>query len=157
SPYLKQAALAARASRLATVTFEKDGTLVRVWDVGTRKAVGPPLRQATEPDLVALDADGERLLVLEPGGARGWDAATGRPARPAMRQGQGIVSAAIAPDGDRVVTVSEPENSLNGTRPLQPGEAQVWWAETGRPVVPAFRHAEDVQRAFFAAGGDQLV
>jgi WD40 repeat protein/serine/threonine protein kinase/tetratricopeptide (TPR) repeat protein len=152
---------APRSRRVLTVYRQKDHFETRAWDLDTGKPVGPPLPAAPHgiDQRLRLDDDGNRVLSLgfHSDGARVWDLVTGRPVGPMIQHGRGIVAAALSPDGKRVVTVAGPESWSNGTRPLKPGEAQVWEVETGQPVGSAFHHDGDIQSAFFAAGGEQVV
>jgi WD40 repeat protein/tetratricopeptide (TPR) repeat protein len=151
---------AARVPRVLVLARSKDPSQLeaRVWDLESGRPVGPAFDPGFDPRL-HLDDDGDRVLAVESLGerARVWDAATGKALGPGVRHGRRIVQAALSPDGERLVTVSEPEMFLNGTRPLKPGEARVWDVDTGRPVGDAFRQEGDVESAAFAAGGDQLV
>lgn len=148
---------ASQAGKVVTVRDAPKGQVVRAWELKTGSPVGPPLEAGIELQVV-VSADGRRALTVPSyAPAQVWDLESGRRVGLPLRHGRKIVGVAIDADGEHVATVSEPELSPNGTRPLKSGEAQVWEAETGRPVGAAFRNGDDVLSVFFTGNGDRLV
>lgn len=101
----------------------RDG--VRVWDVTTRRPLGPPLRIGREATAVTLSADGQRVAVGAERLLRIWDVRKGAVvAEPALGEGSlsgDVTSVAFSADGTRL---------FSGWREL----VQVWDAATGAPI-----------------------
>jgi WD40 repeat protein len=104
------------------VTAVTDGT-VRIWDVGTGKIAGEPLK-CHGVTHATFSPDGKRILVVA-GNIELWDADTGK----ALGEPFGKAAvASFAADGKRIATMDSG------------GIVQIWDTETRSPVGKEIRH-----------------
>ena len=122
-------------------TYQADGKTVagyvdaQDWDFRTGKPIGPPLSGAGAID---LSPEGKRILVSNSTTDSVFDATTGK------AQGHfthdGIVGHSFSPDGSRVISEYF-------------GGAQLWNADSGKPIGNEIRHGGAVNDAEFSADG----
>jgi WD40 repeat protein/tetratricopeptide (TPR) repeat protein len=128
---------------LATGTYLgiPNSNILRVWDIGTGRAVSPPM---THPDWifqVVFSADGRRVLTgARDGRARLWDWKAGRLAGQPMNHEDEVYGVALTPDGHWGLTACRDGNvhlwDLSLARPVGPTIAAV-----ARPGAAAFNVA----------------
>ena len=83
----------------------------RLWDVGSAKAIGQPMKHSGEVFSVQFSSDGQRVVTASNNGtATLWDGATGEQIGESIDHPSNVMSAQFSPDGQRVVTALE-----NGT------------------------------------------
>jgi WD40 repeat protein len=138
------------------VTASGDWT-ARLWDAETGKPIGAPLEgHSNSVTNATFSPDGKRILTGSGDRtARLWDAETGKPiGAPINVPGGAVASAAFSPDGRRIVTAS----GRNSGWEREIGQAQVWDAETGKPVAaPLTGHDSRVSSATFSPDGTRIV
>jgi WD40 repeat protein len=131
-------------SRLAT--GQNDG-YVRLWDVETRRALGPAFEHGGLVNGVAFSADGRRIASTNGAGetAKVWDVTTGRQIGPTLRH-QGVVwGVAFHPAGELLVVRSN-----------DPG-ANLWHWQTGTNLSIYMPHPAGVGDAVFSPDGRTLL
>jgi eukaryotic-like serine/threonine-protein kinase len=128
------------------VTGTQDGVIpgdrggsIHVWDVSTGRELMKKNRAHNgEIHMIEFSRDGQRILTAAADlTARVWDAFTGEELQ-RFEHNYPYVYAAFSPDSRRVATVC---GNLSGSwtrnpNTLQPAEAAIWDAETGRRLVP---------------------
>jgi eukaryotic-like serine/threonine-protein kinase len=125
------------------ITLSGDWSEARVWNTATSRPLTPPLRLKasfgrSKMVPVALSADGQRLVTVEPdNAARVRDTETGQPAgRPIVSQ-QDLVGASFSPDGEQLWTVaSEGDARLCRLWSLRTGEALTDFVRLTNVVIP---------------------
>ena len=134
-------------------TGSSDGEL-RVWDVETAQPVFPPLRLANRIRSVRFSRDGRRLVVRSTSDtglatiketaafAVVLDASTGKPVFPPVTN---AVKTAYSPD-DRWLAAARANFTV-----------QVFDVLTGRPVVEATGHTDEITSLVFSADGSRLL
>ena len=125
-------------------TYQPDGKTVagyvdaQDWDFRTGKSIGPPMSGA---GVIDLSPDGKRILVSSGNTDRIFDATTGK------AQGHfthdGIVGHSFSPDGSRVISEYF-------------GGAQLWNADSGKPIGNEIKHGGAVNDAEFSADGKRV-
>jgi hypothetical protein len=99
---------------------------VTVWDAGTGRQVGEPLRHNAHPTALAFGPEGKTLLVGYTGGtAELWDVATRRRLGATIRHGEDVLWVGVSPSGH-----------VLGTGGLA-RPCQLWDAATRQPLGPA--------------------
>jgi WD40 repeat protein/DNA-binding XRE family transcriptional regulator len=134
------------------VAFSPDGRLiattdshgtVRLWDPGTRKPLGPPLRAAGSRAGVRdveFSPDGKLLTIGFDGTVRVWNPLTRQPAGPPFRAGGFL----FTPHG-----MAFSPNSQLLAAPGTRGTVRLWNPVTGRPAGAAL-HAASPQLGLYA-------
>jgi WD40 repeat protein len=146
---VNEAAFSSAGDRI--VTAGGDGT-ARLWDAGTGRPAGEPMRHPGRVMFAAFSPEGDRLLTAcfnsgtgkGDGEARVWDAASGRPVTPPLRHAGNVFQGAFGPGGRLVVTASD-DNT-----------AGVWDAATGR-LLGFLKHDGFVWHAAFSPDGRRVV
>jgi WD40 repeat protein/serine/threonine protein kinase len=118
------------------------GDVAQVWDAGTGRPIGPPLRHAARIHAVALSPDGR--LVLTGGDdrvARLWETATGQPVGPPLTHAGHVEHAAFSPDG---------KVALTGAKD---GTARLWDTATGAALGQPLTHTDIVRSITFSPDG----
>jgi eukaryotic-like serine/threonine-protein kinase len=141
--------------QVCTVTWSPDGRTLAVgtldgtaqlWDAGTGKPIGDPLRHQARVQAVAFSPDGRVLLTgSSDGTARLWQVATGRPFGEPLRHQEAVRRVAFSPDGRTALT-----GSWDGT-------ARLWEADTGKPIGPLLGHGDRVEVACFDPEGKAVL
>jgi WD40 repeat protein/Flp pilus assembly protein TadD len=155
--------------------------IVRVWNVSTGQRI-LALRQRTLPTNTVFSPDGRHLLTTDQdGAAQVWDIESGKEVVPALwHTGPILAGAAFSPAGDRVLTASDREAriwDLTAGEPLatasdQSSErikyspdgkrfvrisgdsAQLYAADTGKPIGDAIKHKYDISLTLTTFSGD---
>ena len=131
---------------MRVLTVSGDNT-AQVWDPHSGQAV-VVLRH--ENDLryglrsAAFSPDGQRIVTASGLEARVWKADRGDPVA-TLSHYRRVLSAVFSPDGKRIVTASEDHT------------AQVWDAQSGRPLVTLLGHTGEVWDAAFSSNGQLIV
>jgi WD40 repeat protein/Flp pilus assembly protein TadD len=118
---------------------------LRVWDVQTGSAVGPP------PEFVSL----VRLAVLSPDGTRAaaanardvvriWNCTTGKDVKRALEHRNPVSHLVFSPDGRMLATATTA------------GEVRVWDASNGAPLSPPLKHQQAVTYLVFSPDSRRL-
>lgn len=177
-------ALSLHENRIHDAAFSPDGArfvtasadrTARVWDASTGEELTPPLAHENEVTHVACSPDGRRIVtVSQDATIRIWNAATGQPVCPPAHSKLHIRSLRFSPNGQRILTgcgVFESHLDRGGEQ-IRPttrdaiaaradgqntGEAQVWDASTGRPILPPLAHSAPVFDASFSSDGTKIV
>jgi WD40 repeat protein/serine/threonine protein kinase len=124
----------------------KDACQAQVWDCGTGKPVGAPLRHDQFVYQAAFSPDGSRVVTSsQDRTARVWNAATGEPVTPPLPHRDRVSWASFSPDGRRVVTCSGD------------GTARVWDATTGKPAGPVLKPVPMPTHASFSPDGLKIL
>jgi WD40 repeat protein/serine/threonine protein kinase len=124
------------------LTVCSDGT-AQLWDAGTARPVGPPLRDKVTS--AAWDPGGRYLVTGgEDGGVRFWSAEGGESDRPGFRQTGKVKVLTVSPDGGQIVTG-------------EVGDVRLWDAGRGRVVGEVMRHPREVLAAAFGPDGQALL
>jgi dipeptidyl aminopeptidase/acylaminoacyl peptidase len=90
--------------RVLTISLD---TTARLWDAGSGKPIGEPMRHESAVVSAQFSPDGQRVVTASwDKTARLWDVASGKPIGEPMRHGDIVTSAQFSPDGQRVVTAS---------------------------------------------------
>jgi WD40 repeat protein/serine/threonine protein kinase len=142
-----------------TFVFDSDGRVIQAVSKGTTvwlteassgKALGGPIRHASQVDALALSADGRYLMTGSSDmTARLWDTATGQPLGGPLNHQEQTRGVAISPDGRRALTTGIDRR------------VRLWdvkrSAPVGSPIAGAtlMSFSED-SRMFFTAGGTTL-
>lgn len=122
----------------------ESGGAVRVWDVRTDQALGPPLKHDTQILFGRLSAAGEAALtVSRDGQVRVWEIRSGE-VLASWRQAGEVRAADLSPDGRRAATA---EGSA----------VQIRDARTGREIGEPLRHQGDVASCAFSSNGRWLI
>jgi WD40 repeat protein len=142
SPHASALSFCAGASRIAGTT--DDGGLA-VWDRIQAAVVGRVSAKSGRLDIMAIDADCRRVVVLNLDGDADLMAIdTGKPIARLGGHPNAIVSAAFSPDGQRVITLSR--DSI----------AKIWHGETGRPVSTLHSDDDALIGATFSPDGTEI-
>ena len=127
------------------VTASVDGT-ARVWDAGSGKPVGEPMKHENGLLSAQFSPDGQRVVTASwDKTARVWDAASGKQVGEPMKHEQVVWSAQFSPDGQRVVTASWDMT------------ARVWDAASGKPIGESMKHEAFVNSAQFSMNSQRVV
>jgi WD40 repeat protein/formylglycine-generating enzyme required for sulfatase activity len=119
-----------------------DGT-VRLWDIGTAKAAGMPIKLSSAANSAVFSPDGTQILATSGDIARLFDAKTMASVW-TLRHDDTVRSAVFSPDGVRILTVSA-------------DTARIWNARTGEPLGTPMRHTDVISAAAFSADGKHVV
>jgi eukaryotic-like serine/threonine-protein kinase len=135
---VKAADLSADGRLVATAC----GDTAQVWDAGTGRPIGLPLRHTARIHAAALSPDGRLLLT---GGddrvARLWETATGRPVGPPLDHAGQVEHVAFSPDG---------KVALTGAKD---GTARLWDTATGTALGQPLSHTDIVRVIAFSPDG----
>jgi WD40 repeat protein/serine/threonine protein kinase len=135
---VKAADLSADGRLVATAC----GDTAQVWDAGTARRIGPPLRHNARIRALALSPDGRLLLT---GGAdrvaRLWETATGRPVGQPLAHAGRVEHVAFSPDG---------KVALTGARNCP---ARLWDTATGTALGQPLSHTDVVRAIAFSPDG----
>jgi WD40 repeat protein/tetratricopeptide (TPR) repeat protein len=135
------------ATTFESWTFRKDQMNSRIWDLATRKPIGPVLEQTSS---LGFFPAGDRILAQKGAGSISLrDPSSGRTLGPAFRGDGSITSYNASPDGRLVLTRSE-----YGTTHLWKLAADPAPATTGRGVGAEASDAEDTVRGRLARAAD---
>ncbi|MDA0814429.1 MAG: PQQ-binding-like beta-propeller repeat protein, partial [Verrucomicrobia bacterium] len=141
--------------RVASVVFSADGrylaagshdTNAAIFDMETKKQIGPPLEHAGEVNVVALNRDASLLTTgATDGMVRVWEIPSGilRYAF-AHRDGQDVLDVQFSPQGNVILSASED------------GTARLWDGDSGAQLH-LFEHNASVRAARFNRQGTLLV
>lgn len=118
---------------------------VTVFDLKTKKPVGPSLRHSPAVGAVAVSDDG-RLAVTSGRDreVRIWDVASGQPKGIALRHQSFVEALALSADAQRLVTVTDQ------------GEIRVWDVTTGECLTPGIREGSGIDRIAISADGHSI-
>jgi WD40 repeat protein/TPR repeat protein len=131
------------------LTTSTDGT-ARLWDARTAHTLTAPMKDDGPVRTASFSNDGKRILTQSDQGLRVWDGSDGHLVASPTR-GRAI-TADLSPDGRRVVAVAMPPmEDLLG-----PATAQIYDANTGRPIGEPMHHASVVLFAGFSPDGRLL-
>jgi WD40 repeat protein/serine/threonine protein kinase len=118
------------------------GDTAQLWDAGTGRPIGPPLRHAARIYAVALSPDGRLLLTgSDDRSARLWETATGRPVGPPLTHAGPVEQVAFSPDG---------KVALTGAKD---GAARLWDTATGTALGQPLAHTDIVRAVAFSPDG----
>jgi WD40 repeat protein len=142
------------------LAFSPDGRMLlaatgqnqaQLWELATRKPVGPPLQHLAPITALAFSADGRTLLTgSEDRTVHLWHAATGKPISPPLPHAHAVSSGAFSPDGRLVATTCSDWTHL-------------WDAKSGRALGPPLWQNDAAlasiaftsdSKAVYASGGD---
>src|SRR6266567_1650243 len=127
------------------VTASVDGT-ARVWDAGSGKPVGEPMKHENGLLSAQFSPDGQRVVTASwDMTARVWDAASGKPIGESMKHEAFVNSAQFSMNSQRVVTASWDMT------------ARVWDAASGKPIGEPMKHENGVLSAQFSPDGQRVV
>ncbi len=118
--------------------------VLRVWETGTGKPIGQPIRTTSDLASVALTSDGKRLLVVGNNVVRTWDVATGAPLVRGLVHYAKVQSAVWSPSGEIVA-------SWAGQM------VKVWDGATGQELFAPIKHPFPIQHVEFNPDGSRLV
>jgi WD40 repeat protein len=139
------------------VVFSPDGKtiltgherLARLWDVATRKRIGPEMKHESIHGVtfVAFSPDGKTVLTTSRDRRmRLWDVATGRAiGTPMWLRGAPASSVEFSPDG-KAVLIGDAD-----------GTAQLWDVATRQRVGAPMRHEGAIQAAVFQPDGKAVL
>jgi WD40 repeat protein len=131
-----------------------DGT-ARLWDVGSNTQVQHFDGHGISVGCVAFSPDSQRVVTGKGNGRlKIWDARTGKEQLTMTVKGRArwITSAAFSPDGRYIVSSTR----VNGF-PDDPGEVQVWDAQTGEEVALFRGHTGAVASVAFTPDGRRII
>ncbi len=140
---------------LRSVAFSPDGKTIltgcddktaRLWDLATRRPIGPPLEHSEPVQSVAFSPDGKTMLTAGfDKSARFWDVATGQQiGEPIVHPGV-VWSVAFSPDGQTIVTGCTDKT------------ARLWDAATGRSLGQPMQHSGVVWSVAFSPDGKTIL
>jgi WD40 repeat protein len=146
------------------VTASADRT-VRIWDAKTGKQVTEPL---CNDHCAQFSPDGLRMVTTSRDNTvRLWNPQPGQALTEPLRHEGWVHAAQFSPDGRRIVTATQDGTSRvwmpDARRNRDPsrtgyhGAAQVWDAQTGKPVTAPLPHEGDVNSAEFSPDGRRVV
>jgi WD40 repeat protein len=78
----------------------------QLWDAGSGKPIGEPMRHEGEVKSAQFSPDGQRVVTAADTTVRLWDAGSGKPIGESMKHEDSVTSVQFSPDGQRVVTAS---------------------------------------------------
>jgi WD40 repeat protein/serine/threonine protein kinase len=135
---VKAANLSADGRLVATAC----GDTAQVWNAGTGRRIGPPLKHTARIRAVALSPDGRLLLT---GGddrvARLWETATGQPVGAPLVHASHVGLVAFSPDSKVALT-----GAKNGA-------ARLWDTATGTAIGQPLSHTDVVRVLAFSPDG----
>jgi WD40 repeat protein len=115
-----------------------------LWDLATRKRIGPVLKGPYPFLAAALSPDGKTILTGSADGkAQLWDAASGQPRGDAVVHPQPVLAVAFSPDGSRFATACGR---------FYTGFARCWDSATQKPTGPVLHRGEITAVAFLPDG-----
>ncbi|MBI3466977.1 MAG: serine/threonine protein kinase, partial [Planctomycetes bacterium] len=130
----------------------------QVWDVSTGRPISPLVKHDREVNHAAFSPDGRRLATAsDDKTARIWDALTGVPLTPPLKHSGPVNHVAFSPDGRHVLTSVPLTLNAHDMVVADEGEARVWDASTGKPVIPPLKHSGPVKLAAFSHDGRRIV
>jgi WD40 repeat protein len=99
----------------------RTGPTARLWDVDTRKPIGPPLGLSGRASRARFNPDGKTVLIGCDRTAQLWDVASGAPVGVPLRHAAAIANLGFSRDSRTLVTFDAESN------------ARFWEASTGKP------------------------
>jgi WD40 repeat protein len=129
----------------------------RIYDAGTLKEVGEPMRHDDMVSSANFSPDGTKVVTLAnllrsrrssiaDKNVRIWDAATGKELGEPLRHPDVVIAAAFSPDGARIVTASTD------------GSARVWATPNRRPAGAVLRFSiQTINVAVFDPAGRKIL
>ena len=127
------------------VTASWDGT-ARLWDAGSGKPMGQPMKHQGRVFSAQFSPDGQRIVTASADQtARLWDAISGKPVGQPMTHEGMVNSAQFSPNGQRIVTASADKT------------ARLWDGTSGKPVGEQMEHEDVVNSAQFSPDGQRVV
>jgi len=129
--------------RVVTASFDKTA---QVWDVESRRPIGPPMKHQGNVWTAQFSPDGKRVATASlDKTARIWDAESGVSTSEPLKHDDRVRSVQFSPDGTSLLTAS------------WDGTARLWDAESGTPRGETMRHKRAVASARFNPDGRKIV
>jgi WD40 repeat protein len=126
------------------------GNSARLWDFGTGKPLGPPLKHPDWVLAVTFSPDGRTVATgCKDKVARLWDSATGASLGKAMVNQLPVVAVAFSPDGKTLLTGCSDDFYTTG-------EARLWDARSGQPIAPPRTFSRGVSAIAFRPDGQAV-
>lgn len=139
--------------------------VIQRWDYASRTLLEPPITHSGRILAGEFSPDGERfLIVCDDNCVRTYHTLSGQSASPPISLPQAVSCAHFSPDGTRILTgcgvpmtliVNEAKGSVSWD--YTTGEAQLWDATSGTPVLAPFLHQGMVSAAAFSPDGRRIV
>jgi WD40 repeat protein/tRNA A-37 threonylcarbamoyl transferase component Bud32 len=130
--------------------------MVRLWDVASGQALGPPIANQTADGAIAFASQGRAFLTgSQNGTVRLWDAGPREAVCRVFAHSGWVTSVAYSPDGRTIATVGGRETAR--LTPNPDPSAQLWGVATGERIGPPLRHKGVISALTFAPDGRTLV
>jgi WD40 repeat protein len=144
-----------------------DLSTAQLWDAGSGKRVGEPLKHGGEIKVLAFNPNGQTVFTgadrvdplepLPPTEGIIWSAATGKSVGQPIPLKQTVRAAAYSLDGKALVTGTASNDPFGGIGESAGGAAQLWDAATGKPLCQPLPHPHDVVAVAFDPKGKTFV
>jgi WD40 repeat protein len=133
-------------------------TRLQIWEVGSgeRKPVSIPLRLNSWVRSAVFTADGQRIVAALQNSVQMFQVDTGKPVGVPVRN---VRYATFSGDGRRIVTVPiSTERVILGvySTTRESTSAQIWEADSGKPVGEVLKHKSAVSSAVFSRDGRRV-